>query len=68
MAPAVIAGLIREQAPDHVPHTQEYIRTVGVTPEQLSIEVKCSCSIGLTLAVPRTPAPKPKKAEVGDGA
>lgn len=57
MAPAVLAGLVREQSPDHAPHTQEYIRTTASSAEGDTIEVSCSCRVGLTLKVPRTPAP-----------
>lgn len=68
MAPAILAGLVREQSPDHAPHTQEYIRTVKVEAAHETVEVRCSCSVGLTLRVPKTPPPAVKhKGEVDRG-
>jgi DNA topoisomerase VI subunit A len=52
MEPAVIAGLVKVQSPDHAAHTQGYLRTVKSTEEVDVIEVSCSCNnSGLTLTV-----------------
>ncbi len=64
MSPAVLAGLVRSQSPDHAPHTQEYIRTTAETPEDFTVEVTCSCRVGLTLTVPRTQPPGVKPGPV----
>ncbi len=68
MLPAVIAGLVKVQAPGHATHIQEEIEEFdGTDPNGATVRVRCSCSVGLTLQVPKTPAPA-KKAKVDDGA
>ena len=69
MLPAIIAGLVKDQSPDHVPHTQEFIEVDTVDPTQRTIRVMCSCTVGLTLKLPppESVKAKPQKVEVSDG-
>ncbi len=63
MGPALIAGLVKSQAPDHAEHRAQDF----VSMERGQIRVSCSCNVELTLTVPVS-EPKPKKTAVGDGA
>jgi hypothetical protein len=49
MSPALIAGLVKAQAPDHVRcRAQEFVEIVG---DDSKIIVQCSCNVRLTLDV-----------------
>ncbi len=62
MGPALIAGLVKNLAPDHAEHrAQEFVSF-----ENGKVTIHCSCNVDLTLVVPESP--RPKKTAVGDGA
>jgi len=55
---ALIATLVRDQAPDHADcRAQDFVSLDGG-----KIVVQCSCNVRLTLAVPKVAAPEPIKA------
>jgi hypothetical protein len=52
LSPAVIAGLVKAQAPAHVAcRAQEFVEFDGIDSKMI---VQCSCNVRLSLAVPRS--------------
>lgn len=55
MLPAVVAGLLKAQAPDHADHRGfDLVEYDGMDGR---LKIRCACSVDLTLTIPKTPDP-----------